>query len=95
MKQYIDNISFFVLLINSNYLNPVKAMATKTMLLVYTPQLRLWLKVQEYKASDLKNSAFPLQENTLTVRDGKMLQKVSWRHSRGQVDPCHQTKLLG
>lgn len=96
MKQYIDNISFFVLLINSNYLNPVKTTATNTMLLVYTPQLRLWLKVQEYKAPDLKNSAIPLQENMLTVRDRKMLQEVSWRHSRGQeVDPCHQTKLPG
>ena len=63
MKQYTDNISFFALFINSNYLNPVKAMATKTLLLVYTPQLRLCLKVQEEKASNLKNSAFPLQEN--------------------------------
>ena len=63
MKQYTDNISFFVLFINSNYLNPVKATTTKTMLLVYTPQLRLWLKVQEDKAPNLKSSAFPLQEN--------------------------------
>ena len=58
MKQYTDNISFFVLFINSNYLNPVKATTTKTMLLVYTPQLRLWLKVQEEKAPNLLQKGF-------------------------------------
>ena len=62
MKQHTDDISFFVLLINSNYLNTVKATATKPMLLVYT-QLWLWFKVQEEKAPDLKNSAFLLREN--------------------------------
>lgn len=63
MKQYINNTLFFVLFISSNYLNSAEATATKTMLLVYTPQLQLWLKVQDEKASNSKNSAFPLQEN--------------------------------
>lgn len=57
-------MTFPSLFSNSNYLHTPKTTATNPMLLMDTPQVWLWFKVQqEEEAADLKDSEFLFWEN--------------------------------